>query len=62
MQDRRSFVTKSGAVIEVPSSDIHWVSRSGKDKGASVTLWVPSNVAARLMEELFGDSEDVSDQ
>jgi hypothetical protein len=38
------------------------VSRSGKDKGASVTLWVPSNVAARLMEELFGDTEDVSDQ
>ena len=63
MQDRRSFVTKSGAVVEVPASDIHWVSKSGRDKGASVTLWVPSTVATRLMEELFErDSENVSDQ
>ena len=62
MSDCRSFVTKSGAVIEVPSSDIHWVSRNGPDKEASVTLLVNNTVATRLMEELFGDSEDVSDQ
>ena len=61
MSDCRSIVTKSGAVVEVPNSDIHWVSRNGPDKPASVTLLTTNQVAARLLEELFGDSKDVSD-
>ena len=62
MSDCRSIVTKSGAVVEVPNSDIHWVSRNGPDKLASVTLLVNNQVAARLLEELFErDSENVSD-
>ena len=61
MSDCRSIVTKSGAVVEVPNSDIHWVSRNGPDKHASVTLLTTNQVAARLLEELFGDSKDVSD-
>ena len=62
MQDRRSFVTKSGAVVEVPPADIQWVSKSNGEKPATVTLLVNNQVATRLMEELLGDSQDVSDQ